>query len=178
MTRLWATGKVPYVPDEELMRSPRQLLVTALLVLLVPVWRDMHFYFAHRFSHIRAFYKYVHALHHRNTDPEPFSGLCMHPVEHLIYFSCALVPTMYIRCSPLVYMFNFMHAGIAPGGGHSGFEDHWQSDQYHYVHHAKFECNYGSPASAWIDQLFGTFRERLGTSEAYKGAYKADYEEV
>ena len=25
----------------------------------------MHFYFAHRFIHIKAVYKYVHALHHR-----------------------------------------------------------------------------------------------------------------
>lgn len=40
--------------------------------------------------------------------------------------------------------------------------------RYHYVHHAKFECNYGSPMSAFIDQYFGTFREKLGDSNAYK----------
>ena len=32
-----------------------------------------------------------------------------------------------------------------------------QSDQFHYLHHAKFECNYGS-ASFPLDALFGTFR--------------------
>ena len=31
-------------------------------------------------------YKYVHSLHHRNTDIEPFAGLSMHPVEHLYYY--------------------------------------------------------------------------------------------
>ena len=28
-----------------------------------------------------------------------------------------------------------------------------QADQYHYLHHAKFECNYGSPMSGFIDQV-------------------------
>ena len=46
-------------------------------MVAVPVWRGAHFYFAHRFVHIRAIYKYVHSLHHRNGDIEPFAGLCM-----------------------------------------------------------------------------------------------------
>ena len=50
---------------------------------LIPLWRDSHFYFAHRLLHVQGVYKQVHALHHRNTDIEPFAGLCMHPVEHL-----------------------------------------------------------------------------------------------
>ena len=29
------------------------------------IYRELHFYFAHRFIHIKAVYKYVHALHHR-----------------------------------------------------------------------------------------------------------------
>jgi hypothetical protein len=143
-------------------------------ILLIPLWRDLHFYFAHRFLHIRAVYKYVHSLHHRNTDPEPFSGMTMHPVEHLYYFSNALVPSLYLSLSPFIFMWNFLHLALAPGAGHSGWEDHWQADQYHYVHHAKFECNYGSPSSAWIDQYFGTFREKLGASAAYKGEFQEE----
>ena len=38
------------------------------------------------FIPIKAVYKYVHSLHHRNTDIEPFAGLSMHPVEHLYYY--------------------------------------------------------------------------------------------
>ena len=34
-----------------------------------------------RFIHIRALYKHIHAVHHRNTDIEPFAGLSMHPIE-------------------------------------------------------------------------------------------------
>jgi sterol desaturase/sphingolipid hydroxylase (fatty acid hydroxylase superfamily) len=27
--------------------------------------------------------RYVHSLHHRNIDIEPFAGLAMHPIEHM-----------------------------------------------------------------------------------------------
>lgn len=43
--------------------------------------------------------------------------------------------------------------------------------RYHYLHHARFECNYGSPFSAFIDQAMGTFRERLGNSVEYTGGH-------
>jgi sterol desaturase/sphingolipid hydroxylase (fatty acid hydroxylase superfamily) len=71
--------------------------------------------------------RYVHKLHHRNADPEPFSGITMHPVEHLYYFSNAFTPSLYLsNLSPLVFTWNFIHLTIAPGAGHSGWEDHFQ----------------------------------------------------
>jgi sterol desaturase/sphingolipid hydroxylase (fatty acid hydroxylase superfamily) len=171
MMRLWATGAAPRVLDSEILLSPRLLALHVFWVLAIQVWRDLHFYIAHRLIHVRAVYRYVHSLHHRNTDPEPFSGMTMHPVEHLYYFSNALVPSLFLPLSPLIFMWNFLHLTLAPGAGHSGWEDHWQADQYHFIHHAKFECNYGSPSSAWIDQYFGTFREKLGDSAHYKGEF-------
>lgn len=168
--RLWATGVVPYASDAEVLGSSRLLAWNVLWVMVVPLWRDLHFYIAHRFVHIRAIYRFVHSLHHRNADPEPFSGMTMHPIEHLYYFSNALVPVLYVSgLSPLIFLWLYVHLAIAPGAGHSGFEDHFQADQYHYLHHAKFECNYGSPMSGFIDQWCGTFRERLGQSTQYCG---------
>ena len=173
MTRLWATDKVGFKSNEEIMNDNYLMALNLMWILLVPIWRDLHFYIAHRFIHIRAIYKYVHSLHHRNTDPEPFSGMTMHPVEHLYYFSNAFIPSLYCNSlSPLIFLWCFVHLTLAPGAGHSGFEDHFQADQYHYIHHAKFECNYGSPSSAFIDQFFGTFRDKLGTSKTYKGEWK------
>ena len=37
------------------------------------------------------------------------------------------------------------------------------------VRSSQFEANYGSPSSAFIDRLFGTFREALGKSKEYTG---------
>ena len=81
--RLWATGVVPYASDAEVLGSRHLLAWNVFWVMVVPLWRDLHFYVAHRFVHIRAIYRFVHSLHHRNADPEPFSGMTMHPIEHL-----------------------------------------------------------------------------------------------
>eukprot|EP00808_Paulinella_micropora_P019571 g16727.t1 len=156
---MWARGKLPYISDAEMLGSPAALCWSALLVLAIPVFRDFHFYFAHRFLHLRFFYKYVHALHHRNSDIEPFSGMCMHPVEHLYYFT-SLLPSIYLLCSPLHFLWGALHLTLAPAASHSGWEDHWQSDLFHYLHHAKFECNYGTMGIP-LDHWFGTFRDRL-----------------
>lgn len=172
MVRLWATGAVEFKSYDEIMADNNLIALNVFWVLAIPVWRDVHFYIAHRFLHIRSIYTYVHKLHHRNADPEPFSGMCMHPIEHLYYFSNAFTPSLYLSgLSPLIFTWNFIHLTIAPGAAHSGWEDHFQADQYHYVHHAKFECNYGSPMSGCIDQALGTFREKLGESKVYMGSW-------
>lgn len=96
-------------------------------------------------------YKYIHSVHHRNTDIEPFAGLSMHPLEHLYYFSC-LGPSFLLYTTPFAFMqeysiykisiiviitnrWNGVHLLISPAAGHSGWEDHIQGDQYHYIHH-------------------------------------------
>lgn len=106
---LWATGRLPYEPDAQAfgtvtggfavpsgcatVHEGRHSRMASMLcaglarfaaaLALTPLWRNVHFYFAHRLIHFRPFYLHIHALHHRNTDIEPFAGICMHPVEHL-----------------------------------------------------------------------------------------------
>jgi sterol desaturase/sphingolipid hydroxylase (fatty acid hydroxylase superfamily) len=77
-----------YLSDDEIGGSARNLVVFVAWVFLVPIFRDFHFYGAHRLLHFKFLYKYAHSTHHRNTDVEPFAGLAMHPVEHMYYFSC------------------------------------------------------------------------------------------
>jgi hypothetical protein len=36
-------------------------------------------------------YNHVHSLHHKSYITAPWSGLAMHPVEHLFYYSCTLL---------------------------------------------------------------------------------------
>ncbi len=57
---------------------------------LIPVWESFYFYWIHRLLHTNALYRF-HALHHRNTDIGPWSGLSMHPVEHLFYFGTVVI---------------------------------------------------------------------------------------
>lgn len=54
-------------------------------------------------------------------------------LQHLYYFSC-LAPSIWFAAHPLVMLFNGIHLVLSPACSHSGYEDHWQSDQFHYLH--------------------------------------------
>ena len=157
---LWATGRLPYVPNTVSFFTMEGGLRFIAAIMGVPVWRSIHFYFAHRLLHFGPLYQQVHSLHHRNTDIEPFSGLCMHPVEHLYYYSC-VVPSLIFYCSPYALLWNGVHLLLSPAASHSGWEDHFQSDVFHYMHHRYFECNYAGTDAAFMDIFFGTFQASL-----------------
>ena len=40
-----------------------------VIMLLVPIWRELHFYAIHRLIHVPTLYKPIHSLHHRNVNP-------------------------------------------------------------------------------------------------------------
>eukprot|EP01126_Amoeba_proteus_P033095 TRINITY_DN3239_c0_g1_i4.p1 TRINITY_DN3239_c0_g1~~TRINITY_DN3239_c0_g1_i4.p1 ORF type:complete len:375 (-),score=31.10 TRINITY_DN3239_c0_g1_i4:222-1346(-) len=162
---LWATGRLPYMKNEEIFSSARNIFLFSFWSLLIPRVRDLHLYFVHRFIHYRALYKYIHSLHHRNIDIEPFSGLSMHPIEHLYYITCMGL-SLYFYMSPFHLLFMGIHLFLAPGASHSGWEDHWHSDVYHYLHHINFECNYGA-SEIPFDKWFGTYRDRIDETKLY-----------
>ncbi|MFT5449466.1 MAG: sterol desaturase/sphingolipid hydroxylase (fatty acid hydroxylase superfamily) [Gammaproteobacteria bacterium] len=140
------------------------------LVLLAPVIHAVHFYFAHRLLHVKLLYKTVHSLHHRNVEVGPWSGLSMHPVEHILYFSTVVVQWL-LALHPVNALLQIQLAAFYPALGHCGFEKLKTGKQsaldggsyFHYLHHKYFECNYGG-SLAPLDKLFGTFHD--GTDEA------------
>ena len=168
---LWATGRLHYISDINSISTPWGIGAFLLSLVGVPVWRSIHFYFAHRFLHYTPLYKQVHSLHHRNTDIEPFSGLCMHPVEHLYYFACVL-PSLVFYCSPYAFVWNGVHLLLSPAASHSGYEDHFQSDIFHYLHHRYFECNYAGSDAAFMDIAFGTFKSSFNEHPVDKNGPK------
>ena len=141
-----------------------------VLMLLIPVYREVHFYCVHRMSHWPPLYRRVHKLHHNNINPAPFSGLSMHPVEHLFYFSAVILHWI-VPSHPIHALFNLVHLGLAPAGGHTGYErivvgedKSFDSHCYaHYLHHRYFECNYAD-GSVPLDRWFGSFHD--GSEEA------------
>ena len=142
----------------------------ALMVLVIPLWREVHNYWTHRFLHLKPLYRTVHYLHHKNVNVGPWSGVSMHPVEHLVNFSAALIFWV-IPSHPLMAIFTLQHALLAPAPGHAGFHQlvvkgrlTLPSDYFHYVHHRYFECNYGNPVVPF-DRWFGTFHD--GSPEAH-----------
>jgi sterol desaturase/sphingolipid hydroxylase (fatty acid hydroxylase superfamily) len=168
---LWATNRLSYIHDSYSVYTLDGGFRFLLALMAIPLWRSFHFYFAHRLLHYGPLYIQAHSLHHRNTDVEPFSGLCMHPVEHLYYYSCIL-PSLLFLCSPFAFLWNGVHLLLSPGASHSGYEDHFQSDAYHYMHHRYFECNYAGTDAAFMDIAFGTFKESFSEEDMKDGPPK------
>jgi sterol desaturase/sphingolipid hydroxylase (fatty acid hydroxylase superfamily) len=141
-----------------------------LLMFLVPVFRELHFYLSHRLIHWPPLYRTVHRIHHKNVNPGPWSGMAMHPVEHLIYFSNVLIHWV-IPSHPLHAIYTLVHLGMAPAPGHVGFDKVVVGEEQafgtgcydHYLHHKHFEVNYADGMFPF-DKWFGTFHD--GTPEA------------
>ena len=141
-----------------------------LTFLFLPLFREVHFYFVHRLLHTPLLYNFSHYIHHKNVNPGPWSGLAMHWLEHILYFSGTLIHFV-IPAHPVHAVFQLLHAGIGPlFHGHIGF-DKIQIGKFgidthshaHYLHHKYFECNYADGAIP-LDKIFGTFHN--GSDEA------------
>jgi len=174
-THMWATGAIPIYTD--FFAKPVR---SFLLLFAIAYWREVHFFCAHRCMHpwwasentiwdgdIGAFlYRHVHSLHHKSYNPGPWAGLAMHPVEHFLYYSAAWLPALFLYIHPFHFLYTKFHADIAPLGGHDGMEDPGGDADFHYLHHAKFECNYGVPFPINLDKLFGTWVDWKASKEA------------
>ncbi|HTW28196.1 MAG TPA: sterol desaturase family protein [Acetobacteraceae bacterium] len=155
------------------MNWKTQPLFGVALMLFIPLFREVHFYLIHRLIHWPPLYRAVHSLHHANVNPGPWSGLSMHPVEHLLYFSGVLLHWI-VPSSPLHVIYHLQHLAFAPSQGHSGFgrvalgadatvpNDHY----FHYLHHKYFEVNYGGDGTVPLDRWFGTFHDGSAAAEA------------
>ena len=92
----------------------------ALMFLVVQAWGSLHFYLIHRLLHCKALYKSFHALHHRNINIGPWSGLSMHPVEHLLYLSTVFVHVVLIS-HPIHLFFHLHQKLLAAITSHCGY---------------------------------------------------------
>eukprot|EP00746_Dinoflagellata_sp_MGD_P112708 gnl/MRDRNA2_/MRDRNA2_49850_c0_seq1.p1 gnl/MRDRNA2_/MRDRNA2_49850_c0~~gnl/MRDRNA2_/MRDRNA2_49850_c0_seq1.p1 ORF type:complete len:304 (-),score=36.20 gnl/MRDRNA2_/MRDRNA2_49850_c0_seq1:13-924(-) len=126
----------------------KRILTAVALVL----WADFHFYAVHRLLHAVPFlYHRVHKVHHLSNNVDPWSGLSMHPVEHIFYFSSVL-PLLLIPFVPAEAVQALSDGLITfPIPAHIGL---WPFEKHHFKHHREFNYNYGS--SVLFDVFFGT----------------------
>lgn len=163
MFRLYATESLPQLGS---------LWAIAAMTFAVFWIEGVHFYANHRLLHVEPLYRWFHALHHRNVNTGPWSGISMHPFEHLLYFSLPLV-FLVVPGSPFVVTFSLVYLALGAAASHSGFDrfkvgrraDVHGGDFFHNLHHRCFEVNYGMllvPLDKWL----GTYHD--GSAEAHE----------
>jgi len=165
----WANGWGPWTTFGD---TPIWLV---LFGLLIPLIHELHFYCIHRLIHLPVLYRHIHSVHHNSVNPSPWSSLSMHPVEHLLYWSGALIH-LALPSHPLLVLYHLQVSGTGAIIGHIGFDrieigkDHAaRTHAYaHYLHHKYFEVNYADGALP-LDRWFGTWHD--GTSEGDRAMF-------
>jgi len=143
-----------------------------LLFFVIRFWQSFHFYWIHRLIHMPRLFKSVHHVHHRNVSVGPWSGLAMHPAEHVFYFSSILIHFV-LPSHPIHVIFHMFSLSLGALLSHAGFDKVLFRDKeaikagsfHHQLHHRYFECNYGSEEVP-LDRWFGSFHD--GTAAATK----------
>lgn len=157
---IYASGRLPVIDDP-------WYFVACLYLMFA--WSTTNFYFVHRFLHWQPIYRRVHELHHRNVDVGPWSGISMHPLEHLLYFS-PFVLWWFLPVHPVIVVLTGFYQGLHPALSHSGFDyvsfgrlKVKTGDWFHHLHHQYFNLNYGNTPTPF-DKLFGSWHDGSKTS--------------
>ncbi len=135
--------------------------------LLGVLLHDTYFYWLHRLLHIKSIFKYAHAVHHRSTNPTPFTSYSFHFLEALGEGLIIPILLLLIPFHPGSLFFFIVLSLTINVYGHLGYEiaPRWfrntplfqivASSTYHNLHHSKFKGNYGLYFRFW-DKISGT----------------------
>lgn len=156
-------GYIEIYNDTSKYGIPYAIFVFILIFFVGDAW----FYCAHRFLHHPKIYKYIHAVHHRSLDVNPFSSNSFHLLESVL-LTIWIIPLVLIFPIPTVAL------GINQGiGTFNNIKSHLGYELYpkcfskvfplnllitsinHNLHHTKYNGNYGLQLRIW-DMFFGT----------------------
>jgi sterol desaturase/sphingolipid hydroxylase (fatty acid hydroxylase superfamily) len=132
---------------------------------------DAYFYWSHRLMHHPKVFKYVHLIHHKSTNPSPWTAYAFHPFEAVMEALIVTVIAFSIpthRSAITIYMLFQIGYNVY---GHLGFEifprkfnRHWLGKWFntsvsHNMHHKFFVKNYGLWTTIW-DRMMGTMHAK------------------
>ncbi|MCG2791954.1 MAG: sterol desaturase family protein [Weeksellaceae bacterium] len=140
-------------------------------IILAILIHDTYFYFMHRIMHHRLFFKHIHLIHHKSTNPNPFSSYSFHPSEAIIEGAVILVIVFTIPIHKIAIGLFLLFMILFNIYGHLGYElipkkisnsalGKWiNTATYHNVHHKNSKKNFGLYFTFW-DRIFNTLEQK------------------
>jgi Delta7-sterol 5-desaturase len=133
-----------------------------LLLLIDDTW----FYWCHRLLHHPKLFPYIHVVHHKSVDVNPFTSVSFHWLEPFLLtcwiFPVAFILPVYAPVLGAVQLWGLLdniksHLGyeLYPANFNKGWLRFLTSGTHHNMHHSKFKGNYGVHFRIW-DKLLGT----------------------
>lgn len=160
---LYASGRTSLTHDADSLGWPLIVLTTVGLLAFSDAW----FYFWHRLLHHPKLFRYVHAVHHKSVDVNPFSSYSFHWIEGAI-LGAWIVPVVVFVPIYLPTLAFVQVLGMANNlMSHLGFELlppsllripllRWMNTStFHNLHHTSLNGNFGLMSRLW-DRLLGT----------------------
>jgi lathosterol oxidase len=138
------------------------LIVSVFICLGI---HDIYFYFTHRLLHVPFLYKKVHTIHHKSTNPNPWTAFSFHPLEGVIQIGIVPFLAFILPIPELGLIIFTLVMSFLTVYGHCGYElraEKWKGFEvfntalHHQQHHQFVRYNFGIYLSIW-DKLFGTF---------------------
>lgn len=138
------------------------LIVSVFICLGI---HDIYFYFSHRLLHVPFLYKKVHTIHHKSTNPNPWTAFSFHPLEGVIQIGIVPLLAIILPIPELGLIIFTLVMSLLSVYGHCGYElraEKWKGFEvfntalHHQQHHQLVRYNFGIYLSIW-DKLFGTF---------------------
>ncbi len=131
---------------------------------------DTYFYWMHRAMHHPVLFKHIHLVHHKSTNPSPWTAYAFHPLEGVL--EALIIPILAFTIPTHAYAISyfFLFQIIYNVYGHLGFElypknfhKNWlgkyvNTSVAHNLHHDKFHGNFGLYFLIW-DRILGTIRK-------------------
>lgn len=150
---------------------------------------DTWFYWMHRAMHHPRLFKYVHLVHHKSTNPSPWTAYAFHPLEAV--GEAMIIPliafTVPVHQSGIVFFMLFQI--IYNVYGHLGYElfpkrflktragSLINTSTAHNGHHKYFAGNYGLYTLLW-DKWMGTLRKEQQVNHGKTEDAVPEYSEV
>jgi ring-1,2-phenylacetyl-CoA epoxidase subunit PaaE len=140
-----------------------EVLTVCILVLASDTW----FYWSHRIMHHPRIYKYVHALHHKSLDVNPFTSTSFHMIE-AVWLTLFVIPIVFVMPVSMTALGIVQVLGTLNNlKSHLGYElfpgffskvtpfNMLVTATNHSLHHTQYNGNYGLFFRFW-DILCGT----------------------